>query len=158
MATIAKSNGEIGDGCVMRPRDAARLLGLSYPTVKQWIYKGKIPTIKTVGGHYRIAESELDKFLFRRMERAPVAERRMGYRSISVRNQVVGRVSNVKLDGLLAQVEISIGSFTITSIVTAEAVREMQLHCGDTVAALMNSASVMIMRIDRIGVNSPHRK
>src|ERR1700729_817241 len=104
MATIAKPNGEISDGYLMRPRDAARLLGLSYPTLKQWIYKGKISTIKTAGGHYRIAASELDKFLFRRIERAPVAERRMGYRSISVRNQVVGRVSNLKLDGLLAQV------------------------------------------------------
>jgi molybdopterin-binding protein len=158
MATIAKPNGEISDGYLMRPRDAARLLGLSYPTLKQWIYKGKISTIKTAGGHYRIAASELDKFLFRRIERAPVAERRMGYRSISVRNQVVGRVSNLKLDGLLAQVEISIGSFTITSIVTAESVREMQLHCGDTVAALMNSASVMIMRVDRVGITNPYRK
>jgi molybdopterin-binding protein len=123
----------------MRPRDAARLLGLSYPALKQWIYKGKIPAVKTAGGHYRIAESELDKFLFRRIERAPVAERRMRYRNISARNQ---------LEGLLAQVQISIGSCTITSIITAEAVSEMRLRPGDTVAALIKSTSVMIRRID----------
>jgi molybdopterin-binding protein len=132
----------------MRPRDAARLLGLSYPALKQWIYKGKIAAIKTGGGHYRIAESELDKFLFRRIERAPVAERRMRYRNISARNQLVGRVSEVKLDGLLAQVEISIGGCTITSIITSEAVGEMRLRPGDTVAALIKSTSVMIRRID----------
>jgi molybdopterin-binding protein len=132
----------------MRPRDAARLLGLSYPALKQWIYKGKIPAVKTAGGHYRIAESELDKFLFRRIERAPVAERRMRYRNISARNQLVGRVSDVKLEGLLAQVQISIGSCTITSIITAEAVSEMRLRPGDTVAALIKSTSVMIRRID----------
>jgi molybdopterin-binding protein len=149
MATTAKSSDENNDRLhLMRPRDAARLLGLSYPTLKQWIYKGKIPTVKTAGGHYRIAESELDKFLFRRIERAPVAERRMGYRSISARNRLVGRVSNVKLDGLLAQVEISIGGCTIKSIITAEAVGEMRLHPGDTVAALIKSTSVMITPID----------
>jgi excisionase family DNA binding protein len=85
MATTAKSRGENNDRHLMGPRDAARVLGLSYPTLKQWIYKGKIPTINTAGGHYRIAESALDKFLFRRI----VAEGRMGYRSISARNQLV---------------------------------------------------------------------
>jgi molybdopterin-binding protein len=133
---------------LMRPRDAARLLGLSYPALKQWIYKAKIPAIRTAGGHYRVAESELDKFLFRKIERAPVAERRMRYRNISARNQLVGRVTGVRLDGLLAQVEISIGGSTITSIITAEAVREMRLVPGDTVAALIKSTSVMIKRVD----------
>ena len=52
----------------------------------------------------------------------------------------MGRVSNVKLDGLLAKVEISIGGCEITSIITAEAVREMQLLPGHTVAALIKSA------------------
>lgn len=146
----AKSGGEKSDSLrLMRPRDAARLLGLSYPALKQWIYKGKIPTLKTAGGHYRIAESELDKFLFRRIERAPVSERRIRYRRISARNQLVGRVTNVQPDGLLAQVEISIGGCTITSIITAEAMREMRLRPGDTVAALIKSTSVMITRIDR---------
>ena len=150
MATTGKSSDENNDRLhLIRPRDAARLLRLSYPALKRWIYKGKIPTIKTPGGHHRIAESELDKFLFRRIERARGAEKRMGYRCISGRNQLVGRVSNVKLDGLLAQVEISIGGCTITSIITAEAVREMRLLPGDTVAALIKSTSVMIMRIDR---------
>ena len=59
MAMTAKSSGENNDRPhLVRPRDAARLLGLSYSTLKQWIYKGNIPTIKTAGGHHRIAESE----------------------------------------------------------------------------------------------------
>lgn len=134
---------------LLAPRDAARLLGLSYPALKRWIYKGKIAAIKTAGGHYRIPESELDTFLFRRIERAPVAERRIRYRSISARNQLVGRVMEVKFDGLLAEVEISIGDCRITSIITAEAAREMRLQPGDTAAALIKSTSVMITRIDR---------
>jgi molybdopterin-binding protein len=125
------------------------MLGFSYPALKQWIYKGKIATIRTAGGHYRIPESGLDKFLFRKTKRAPVSERRIRYRSISARNQLVGRVTDVKLDGLLAHVEISIGDGTITSVITAEAVREMRLRPGDTAAALIKSTSVMIRRIER---------
>jgi DNA-binding transcriptional regulator YdaS (Cro superfamily) len=47
MATTAKSSGENNEGlALMGARDAARLLGLSNPALEQWIYKGKIPTIK----------------------------------------------------------------------------------------------------------------
>jgi excisionase family DNA binding protein len=45
------------------PREAAQVLGISYPTLKQWIYKGKIRTAKTAGGHHRVPEQEIDKFL-----------------------------------------------------------------------------------------------
>ena len=46
------------------PAKAAALrLGISYPTIKQWIYKRKLRTIKTSGGHHRIPEAELDQFL-----------------------------------------------------------------------------------------------
>jgi excisionase family DNA binding protein len=38
------------------PGEAAHILGISYPTLKQWIYKGKTRTIRTAGGHHRIPE------------------------------------------------------------------------------------------------------
>src|SRR5580704_4061930 len=104
------------------PRDAAQVIGISYPTLKQWIYKKKIHTVKTAGGHHRIPESEIDKFLYRKGERQPVAVRR-----ISGRNQLVGRVVEIKIDGLMAQVVLSIGGQRITSIITSDAVREMRL-------------------------------
>jgi excisionase family DNA binding protein len=47
------------------PREAAQVLGVSYPTLKQWIYKKKIQTVQTAGGHHRIPEKEVDKFLYR---------------------------------------------------------------------------------------------
>jgi excisionase family DNA binding protein len=46
-------------------RDAALQLGISFPTIKQWIYKKKIRSIQTAGGHHRIPRSEVDKLLFR---------------------------------------------------------------------------------------------
>ena len=129
------------------PREAAQVLGVSYPTLKQWIYKKKIRTVKTAGGHHRIPEPELDKFLHEKSARSPVAERRQNFRRISGRNQLVGRVTDIKISGLVAQVTLSIGGQHITSLITADAVREMRLKNGQTVAALVKSTEVMIIRL-----------
>ena len=128
------------------PREAAQVLGISYPTLKQWIYKGKIRTAKTAGGHHRIPERELDKFLYRERETGEVSERRGNFRRVSGRNQLVGRVTDVKISGLMAQVSLSIGGQHITSVITADAAREMRLQKGQTVAALIKSTEVMILR------------
>ncbi|MGA8038342.1 MAG: helix-turn-helix transcriptional regulator [Candidatus Acidiferrales bacterium] len=128
------------------PRDAAQALGVSYPTLKQWIYKKKIRTVTTAGGHHRIPEKEIDRFLYRANESGEISERRGGFRKISGRNQLVGRVTAVKVSGLMAQVTLSIGGQRITSIITADAVREMRLKPGQTAAALIKSTEVMIVR------------
>jgi molybdopterin-binding protein len=112
------------------PREAAQVLGVSYPTLKQWIYKRKIRTIQTAGGHHRIPEKEIDKFLYRASEGKEPAERRASFRRVSGRNQLIGRVTDVKVDRLMAQVSLSIGGQHITSIITADAAREMLLQKG----------------------------
>ena len=48
---------------LMTPRAAADRLGVSYSTFKQWIYKGSVRTVRTSGGHHRIAESEVERLL-----------------------------------------------------------------------------------------------
>ena len=131
---------------LLTPREAAKILGVSYPTLKQWIYKGKIRTVKTAGGHHRVPEKQVDKFLYRASERGAVAERRPNFRRISGRNQLAGRVVEIKVSGIMAQVTLSIGGQHITSIITADAVREMRLKVGDTAAALIKSTEVMIVR------------
>ena len=126
------------------PRDAARMLGISYPTIKQWIYKGRLRTVKTAGGHHRVPSSEVDRFLPKDTDRPSL---RRNFRRISGRNQLVGRVAEVQISGLLAQVRLSIGGQQITSIITAEAVREMGLERGQRAAALIKSTEVMIVRV-----------
>ena len=132
---------------LLSPREAATVLGISYPTLKQWIYKKKLRTVKTPGGHHRIPESELDKFLYKKSEKRPVRDRRQNFRRISGRNQLVGRVIELKVDGLIAQVSLSIGGQKITSIITSDAAREMRLKVGDKAAALIKSTEVMIVRV-----------
>jgi molybdopterin-binding protein len=128
------------------PREAAKVIGISYPTLKQWIYKKKIRTVQTAGGHHRVPETEVDRFLYKASEQREVADRRKNFRKISGRNQLVGRVTDIQVSGLMAQVTLSIGGQHITSIITADAVREMRLKVGETAAALVKSTEVMIVR------------
>lgn len=130
---------------LLKPREAALRLGISYATIKQWILARKIRTVKTKGGHHRIPEPELDQFLGRTRHK-PVTQRRQNFRHISGRNQLVGRIVELKVSGLMAQVKLSIGGQVITSIITADAVREMGLKVGETAAALIKSTEVMIVR------------
>lgn len=58
-----KSEGNI-EG-LLKLRDAALQLGISFPTIKQWTYKKKIRSSRTAGGHDRIPQSEVDRLLFR---------------------------------------------------------------------------------------------
>jgi molybdopterin-binding protein len=126
--------------------EAASELRISYPTLKQWIYKRKIKSVKTAGGHHRIPQSEVDRLLYRtRGKTAP--ERSAIIRRVSGRNQLVGRIDKVRISGLMAEVKISIGGQQITSIITASSAREMNLKPGQTAAALIKATEVMILRI-----------
>lgn len=129
----------------LKLREAATRLGISYPTLKKWIYAKKIRTTTTPGGHHRVPEAELERFIPRaEVQRGPHTRR--SFRHISGRNQLVGRVLEIKVDGLMAQVRLSIAGQVITSIITADAVAEMGLKKGEVAAALIKSTEVMIVR------------
>ena len=132
---------------LLTPREAARMLGISYPTIKQWILTGKLHTSPTPGGHHRIKTSTLAPFLATDEEK-PEAESRQRYRRVSGRNQLTGKIVSVRIEGLFAQVVLSIGSQRITSIITADAARELGLKKGQTAAALIKSTDVMIERLE----------
>src|ERR1700686_148978 len=102
---------------LLNPRDAARALGISYPTLKQWIYKRKLRSVQTSGGHHRIPASEIERFVPREKEK-DVLDGREGFRRISGRHQLGGRIVEVRYDGLLAQVKLTIGGQRISSIIT----------------------------------------
>ena len=128
----------MGEG-LMTPRQAATLLGVSYVTLKSWILRGSLTTVKTPGGHHRIEPSALKGFKPKEpVKRGP---------QISGRNQLIGVVSEVTVEGLLARVRIRVGDQVITAIITSEAVREMKLKKGDRAAALIKATEVMVGRV-----------
>lgn len=132
---------------MLTPREAARLIGVSYPSIKQWILSGKLKTTQTPGGHHRIAPSTLKPFLEKDKAR-PITASRERFRRVSGRNQLAGKVVSVRVEGLLAEVVLSVGDINVSAIITASAVRELQLKKGDNAAALIKSTDVMIERLD----------
>lgn len=146
MSEPRKSERRTAPENFVRPRDAAVQLQISYPTIKQWIYHRKLRAVKTPGGHYRIPQSEVDRLLYRTRGHNK-EERRVTYQRISGRNQLVGRIVDVRVSGLVAQVTLSVGGQLITSLITSGAVREMQLKKGQTAAALIKATEVMIIRV-----------
>jgi molybdopterin-binding protein len=135
--------------------EAAHELGISYPTLKQWIYRGKLRSVKTAGGHHRIPRAEIDRVLFATGKKpARATERKApstGFLSglehlISGRNQLVGRITSIEVVGLLAKVTLDIGGQSVTSIITRDACHDLDLKPGDTAAALIKATEVMILR------------
>jgi len=129
---------------LLRPQEAARMISVSYPTLKQWIYKGKIQSVITPGGHHRIPRSEVDRLS---SVRGKVRRKRStGLESISARNKLLGTVSEVKYEGLLAQVTINVAGQLVTSIITRDACHALGLKKGVRAFALIKSTEVMVIR------------
>ncbi len=129
-------------------RAAADRLGVSYSTLKQWIYQGRVRTRTTSGGHHRIAEAEVDRLLApsKASRRAPDRRTRGVIVALSGRNQLRGYVDEVRVEGLLAQVRLRIGDQTLTAVITRDAVEELKLRRGDEALAIVKSTEVMIAR------------
>ena len=136
---------------MLTPREAARMLGISYPTIKQWILSGKLATKPTPGGHHRITQAALRPFLDKDAARTPVASRER-FRRVSGRNQIAGKVVSIRVAGLMAEVVIAALDTHITAIITAAAVKELHLKKGDTAAALIKSTDVMIEKLEKLEV------
>jgi molybdopterin-binding protein len=132
---------------LLTPREAANRLGVSYPTVKQWIYKGSIRTRRTAGGHHRVPVGEVDRLLAATGRALPKALPSGGaIVTLSGRNQLRGVVEEVRVEGLLAQVRLRVGDQSLTAIITRDAVDELKLKRGDSALAVVKATEVMIGR------------
>ena len=138
---------------LLRLHEAAQELGVSYPTIKQWIYHHRIRSVRTAGGHHRIPRAEIDRLAFigaasKRSSKKASATPGLpqGLKQfISGRNQLIGRVTKIEVMGLLANVNLDIGGQTITSIITSDACRDLGLKKGQAAAALIKATEVMII-------------
>jgi len=132
---------------LLTPRAAAGRLGVSYSTFKQWIYKGSVRTVRTSGGHHRIAESEVERLLSA-AGRAPKGRPARQFSgvlvSLSGRNQLRGIVEEVRVEGLLAQVRLRIGEQRLTAVITRDAIEALKLKRGQPALAVIKSTEVMI--------------
>ena len=131
-------------------RAAAKRLGVGYSTLKHWIYRGRVRTTRTPGGHHRVAEVELERLLARQGRSSP--QRRKPRKThgvivaLSGRNQLRGSIEEVRVEGLLAQVRLRVGDQLLTAVITRDAVAELKLRRGDEALAIVKSTEVMIAK------------
>ena len=130
---------------LLTPMQAAHAAGVSYPTIKQWIYKGKIHTTKTAGGHYRIPRSEIERVTGQSATRSKRGKP-VDLDAISGRNKLQGLITELRFEGLLVQATIDVGGQEITSIITSDAARTLGLKVGTSVYALIKATEVMVIR------------
>jgi len=135
---------------LLTAREAAAKLGVSYSTLKQWIYKGSVRTVRTEGGHHRIQGTEIDRLLALKAT-SPAASRASRTSSgvlvsLSGRNRLQGIVEEVRRDGILAQVRLRIGDQLLTAVITRDAADELRLRRGDEATAIIKATEVMVGR------------
>ena len=114
-------------------REAAQALGISLDTLRRWDRDGRIRTERDSGNRRVVRSAELARL------------RGDEGKHMSARNRLSGTVRDVRVDGLLAQVEIDITEpATIVAIVTRDAVEELGLKVGSPATAIVKSTSVMV--------------
>lgn len=125
----------LSTGDVLTAREAAKYLRLTLPTFYRYMWEGKIPASK-IGGRYRFKKSLLDRWLGKKAEGEEV----------SGRNKLIGKVTAIKRDVILAQVNLDVGDNKVTAVITRDALDELGLRVGDTAVALIKATEVMVIK------------
>jgi excisionase family DNA binding protein len=106
----------------IRIREAAELLGVSDDTVRRWIDDGALSAHLDASGRKAIDGAALAAFARANVSGAPKDPLSVGS---SARNRFAGLVTKVVADKVMAQVEMQCGPFTVVSLMSADAVREL---------------------------------
>ncbi len=125
-----------GGGGVLTAREAAKYVRLTLPTFDRYIWEEKIDAPK-IGRRYRFKKSLLDQWL---------GKEKSGTEDVSGRNKLIGKVTAIKRDAIMAQVDINIGSHKVTAVITRDALDELGLRVGDTAMALVKATEIMVIK------------
>jgi molybdopterin-binding protein len=124
----------------IRIGQAAELLGVGVETLRRWELEGRLATTRTDGGQRRVAIAEVTRLLTERrrttQDRPIVAQ--------SARNRFAGIVTRIERDRVAAVVEVIAGPHRLVSLMTAEAVDELELKAGDEVVCVVKATNVIV--------------
>jgi len=114
--------------------EAAKALGISIDTLRRWDRDGRIKTERDHANRRIIRSTEIERL-----------RGDFGGAQLSARNRFKGTVTDVKIDGLIAQVEMVVSDpVRLVAIVTRDAVDEIGIKPGMATTAIVKSTSVMI--------------
>lgn len=116
--------------------EAARALGISLDTLRRWDRSGRILTERDAANRRLVPRSEIDRLVGG-----------AGETGLSARNRFRGVVRQVRLEGLLAEVELDVtGPARVVAIVTRESAERLGLEPGREATAVVKATSVMVER------------
>lgn len=121
-----------------RVSEAAELLGVSDDTVRRWTDSGKLPAGSDYAGKLTIDGQVLAAFV---VAAARAVEDERGSQ-VSARNRFVGLVTDVRVEGLVAQVQIQSGPNHFVSLITADAARSLGIEVGSRAVATIKATNV----------------
>ncbi len=116
--------------------EAARALGISLDTLRRWDRQGRIRTRRDDRNRRIVPASEVE-----RLRGRPEPH------DLSARNRFRGRIREVRIEGLLAQVELETTEpARVVAVITREAAEQLELAAGQEATALVKATSVMVER------------
>jgi molybdopterin-binding protein len=116
--------------------EAAKTLGISVDTLRRWDRQGRIKAERDGSNRRVVPASEIERL------RGDAGSARL-----SARNRFNGTVTDVKVDGLMAQVEMVVSDpVRLVALVTRDAIEELELRKGMSATAIVKSTSVMVQR------------
>jgi len=126
----------------LRIAEAASLLQVSDDTVRRWAEAGRLATTTDEAGRSVVEGAELARFMAARAAEEPSLDSPVV--SASARNRLVGVVTRVVRDTVMAQVELQVGPHRLVSLMSREAADELGLEPGVLAVATVKSTNVGI--------------
>lgn len=124
----------------IRIRDAAAFLAVSDDTVRRWIDVGVLESTRDASGR-TVVDALAVALLGRKNAVLPADPSEIGR---SARNRLVGVVTDIRMDTVMAQVEMQCGPHRIVSLMSSDAVRELALEPGSVAIAVVKATTVII--------------
>lgn len=123
-----------------RLSEAARLLGVSDDTVRRWVDGKQLRADTDESGRKVVDGARLAAFAKQHAADTPDPSG-VGR---SARNRMVGLVTAVTADGVMAQVELQCGQHRVVSLLSTEAVHELGLQPGALAVAVVKATNVVV--------------
>jgi len=122
---------------LLSAHEVARYLRLNVKRVQALARAGRLPA-RRVGRKWLFDRRDLDQALG-----APSPPDLAGI-DLSARNQLRGRIVALTLEGVMAEVAVSIGDQQLVSVITRASAERLGLRIGDAVLAVIKSTEIMI--------------
>lgn len=116
------------------------MLGVSVDTLRRWEAEGVIHVERSAGGQRLIDLADIARLLEERRRRSsdrPIVAQ-------SARNRFVGIVTRIERDRVAAVVEVQAGPHRLVSLMTAEAVEDLDLKVGDDAICIVKATNVIV--------------